>query len=90
MQNIVGKRVQEARLNFKPPLSQEELAVRLELDGWKSSRVTVAKIEAGTRRVTDFEVLALAKALKVSADWLLDRELSEKSSLKRRQGYRKL
>ncbi len=40
MENIVGKRVQEARQKFRPPLSQEALAVRLELDGWKISRGT--------------------------------------------------
>jgi len=77
MQNIVGKRVREARLKFKPALSQAELAARLETDGWKISRGTVAKLEMGDRRVTDFEVVALAKALKVSTDWLLDKELYE-------------
>jgi HTH-type transcriptional regulator, cell division transcriptional repressor len=77
MQNIVGKRVREARLKFKPALSQAELAARLEADGWKISRGTVAKLEMGDRRVTDFEVVSLAKALKVSTDWLLDKELHE-------------
>jgi HTH-type transcriptional regulator, cell division transcriptional repressor len=78
MQNIVGKRVQEARLKFKPSLSQEELAARLQLDGWKISRGTLSKIEAGLRRVTDFELLALAKTLKVTPQWLLDEELFTK------------
>lgn len=73
MMNIVGRRVQEARLKFSPPLSQEELAARLELNGWKISRGTLAKIEAGVRQVTDIELMALSKALKVSADWLFDK-----------------
>ena len=73
MMNIVGKRVQEARLKFTPPLSQEELAARLELNGWKISRGTLAKIEAGVRQVTDIEIMALSKTLKVSADWLFDK-----------------
>lgn len=73
MMNIVGKRVQEARLKFTPPLSQEELAARLELNGWRISRGTLAKIESGVRQVTDIEVMALSKALKVSADWLFDK-----------------
>ena len=51
MKNLVGKRVQEARQKFKPPLSQEALAARLELDGWKISRGTLSKIEAGIRQV---------------------------------------
>jgi transcriptional regulator with XRE-family HTH domain len=73
MMNIVGKRVQEARLKFTPPLSQEELAARLELNGWKISRGTLAKIEAGVRQVTDIELMTLSKTLKVSADWLFDK-----------------
>ena len=78
MKNIVGKKVREARHQFKPPLSQKELAAKLELDGWKISRGTLAKIEAGIRQVTDFEVMALAKALKVSPEWLLDKEIFNK------------
>ena len=77
MKNIVGKRVQEARSNFRPPLSQEELAVRLELEGWKISRGTLSKIEAGIRQVTDFEIMVLAKTLKVAPEWLLDKQLFE-------------
>ena len=77
MKNIVGKRVQEARRKFRPPLSQVELAVRLELEGWKISRGTLSKIEAGIRQVTDFEVMALARTLKVSPEWLLDKQLFE-------------
>ena len=77
MKNIVGRRVQEARQKFKPPLSQEALAVRLELDGWRISRGTLSKIEAGIRQVTDFEVMALARTLKVPPEWLLDKQLFE-------------
>ena len=82
MKNIVGKRVQEGRRKFKPPLSQEELAARLELNGWKISRDTLSKIEAGIRQVTDLEVMILAKTLKVPPEWLLDKQLFE-SILKR-------
>jgi len=82
MKNIVGKRVQEARRKFKPPLSQEELTARLELDGWKISRGTLSKIEAGIRQVTDFEVMALARTLKVPAESLLDKQLFETLSKK--------
>lgn len=85
MKNIVGKRVQEARQKLKPPLSQEELIVRLELDGWKISRGTLSKIEAGLRTVTDFELMALARTLKVSPEWLFDRQLGE-TLLKRTRG----
>jgi len=78
MKNIVGKRVQEGRRKFNPSLSQEELAARLQIEGWKISRGTLSKIEAGIRQVTDIEVMFLAKTLKVSPDWLLDKGEFEK------------
>ena len=84
MKNLVGKRVQEARRKFKPPLSQEALAARLELDGWRISRGTLSKIEAGIRQVTDFEVMALARTLKVPPEWLMDRQLFERLAKKPR------
>jgi transcriptional regulator with XRE-family HTH domain len=69
--NIIGKRVQKARQNFSPPMSQKELASRLHAKGWKISRGSLAKIEVEIRRVTDQELVLLAKALEVSPDWLL-------------------
>lgn len=83
MKNIVGKKVQEARKKFKPPLSQEELSARLESDGWKISRGTLAKIESGIREVTDVEIMLLAKALKVSPETLLDKQIFEEILKKR-------
>lgn len=61
--NIVGvkvKRIRELR-----GWSQEQLAAKCNLVGWDISRGTLAKIEAKIRRVTDFEVVHLAKALNV-------------------------
>lgn len=61
-----------ARLRHKPRLTQQALAVRLQLSGWDIERSGVAKIEAGIRQVTDIEVFHLAKALEVSVAWLFD------------------
>jgi transcriptional regulator with XRE-family HTH domain len=72
--NIIGEKVQEARLKFNPPLSQDELATKLELAGWKISRGTLAKIEAGIREVRDYEIVILARVLKVEVGWLLSGE----------------
>ncbi len=69
---MVGNKVREVRRNYKPALSQKELAARLETNGWKISRGTLSKIEAGIRQVTDFELIALAEVLKVSPESLLD------------------
>jgi transcriptional regulator with XRE-family HTH domain len=48
-----------------------DLAARLQVLGFKIDQSTVSKIEQGHRPVLDLEVVALAKALKVSASWLL-------------------
>ena len=69
--NIVGGRVRKARKAAKPPITQIDLIARLELLGVMLDQSTLSKIEHERRPVTDLEVVALAKALKVSAAWLL-------------------
>jgi len=71
MKNIVGQRVRKARGLSKRKLTQEQLAVKLQMQDWKINRGGIAKIEAGIRQVTDIELLKLSKALGVSASWLL-------------------
>lgn len=77
MKNVVGKRLSEARTKATPPISQKDLVARLESNGWNISRETLAKIETGIRRVRDYELVALAKALNVSPDALLDENLAK-------------
>lgn len=72
--NIVGPQVKMARLASQPPMTQEELATKLQLLGWSCDRFTISKIELGTRQVTDKEVLLLAKALNISITQLLNRD----------------
>jgi len=69
--NVVGPRVRQARKLATPRVSQVDLAARLQLMGLKIDQPAVSKIEQGRRPVLDLEVVALAKALKVSAAWLL-------------------
>jgi hypothetical protein len=69
--NIVGKRVRKARLATKPPLSQDALSGKLAGRGVVIDRAGIAKLETGTRYVSDFEVKALAAALGVTVGWLL-------------------
>lgn len=70
-QNLIGKRVREARGNAQPPLTQEQLSKRLTKLGVSVDRAGIAKIETGIRGVLDFELVALAKALNVKVMWLL-------------------
>ena len=69
--NVVGPRVREARNQAKPPITQGDLVARLQVLGLKVDQSAISKIERGIRPVADFEVIALAKALKVSVAWLL-------------------
>ena len=69
--NIVGKRVKEARTLHFPPLTQDQLSGKLAAEGVQLDRVGIAKIETGIRCAFDFEVRALAAALRVDANWLL-------------------
>jgi transcriptional regulator with XRE-family HTH domain len=69
--NIVGAYVRKARQNARPPVTQIELIARLQVLGVIIEQPALSKIERGYRPVTDSEVVALSKALKVSAAWLL-------------------
>jgi transcriptional regulator with XRE-family HTH domain len=70
-QNLVGKRVKDARSKAQPPVTQEELSKRLSKLGVSIDRAGVAKIETGIRGVLDFELVTIAKALGVKVTWLL-------------------
>jgi len=69
--NIVGPRIRQARLRSRPRLTQQQLADRVARLGGHIDRAGIGKIEVGLRCVCDFEVVVLAKALKVSVLWLL-------------------
>ena len=68
--NIVGSRVREARKATKPQITQLDLVARLQSLSISIDQSGLSKIENGQRPVTDIEIAALAKALKVSVAWL--------------------
>jgi transcriptional regulator with XRE-family HTH domain len=72
MNNVVGKYVKKIR--EKQGLTQEQLAIRIELDGWRIDRFVVSKIERGDRHLTDFEIQKIAQALKISISKLFGEE----------------
>ena len=69
--NIVGPRVCQARKMAKPPITQKDLAARLEILGLEVDQSMISKIEQGIRPVFDYELAKIAQALKVSVEWLL-------------------
>ncbi|EJC6779674.1 helix-turn-helix domain-containing protein [Vibrio parahaemolyticus] len=61
--NVVGAQVRKLRKQQK--LTQEQLSARCNVIGLDISRGTLAKIEAGVRKVIDMEIVQLAIALRV-------------------------
>ena len=86
IKNIVGARVRRARKTAKPRITQRDLVARLQVLGVMIDQSGLSKIESGRRPVSDVEVVALAKALKVSAAWLLEgNNASSMSELDKRE-----
>ena len=69
--NLIGSRVREARLRVKPKVTQTDLLARLEIREIYLNETAISKIEAGTRPVTDRELVAIADSLHVTPNWLL-------------------
>lgn len=67
--NIIGPRIRRARRQLK--LSQDMLAVRLQVQGIELTQKCISRIEKQERFVADYELRALAQALNVDVLWLL-------------------
>lgn len=71
--NIVGANVRKARKAAKPPITQIDLVARLQVLGMIIDQSSISKIESGRRPVSDIEVNALAKALRIPLEKLFER-----------------
>ena len=76
--NICGPTV--ARLRRKQGLTQEELQRRCRVAGWTVARSVLAKVETRRRAVSDYELVALAAALRVRVEKLLAQVRRKKSA----------
>ena len=68
--NLCGERIRIARVLHKPPLTQEDLAIQLQLSGVEMTKLMISRIEQNQRHVIDAELLAISKVLGVSMEWL--------------------
>ena len=57
---------------MNPPLSQRKLAQRLQVMGYDVDHYMIRRVETGERYVTDIEIKALAEALGVTYQDLID------------------
>lgn len=70
--NIVGPMIREARL--KQHLTQDELAIKMQLENIEISQKGISRIEKQERFVADFELKVLCKVLKLDIDQLFSSE----------------
>jgi hypothetical protein len=68
--NLSGLRIRQARQKCTPPVSQDDLAGRLAARGISLDQTALSRIENRERYVMDYELVAIARCLKVSAAWL--------------------
>ena len=71
--NLCGKNVARLRREYKPPLTQRELAKNIQLIGYDVDHHFVRRIENGERFVTDIELCILAKVFGVRLKELVKR-----------------
>jgi len=69
--NDAGPNIKKARLAAKTPITQDDLAGRLAARGITLDRSAISRIESQRRALYDYELIAIAKALKVPASKLL-------------------
>lgn len=67
--NIVGPKIKEARIHQN--LTQEELAIRMQLKNIEISQKVISRIEKQERFVADYELLAFSEILKIDLYELL-------------------
>ena len=70
--NSCGERIKELRQTLG--ISQNDLAVKLQLVGLGITQETISRIETGDRVVPDYELKYFAEALGVSVSFLLGLE----------------
>lgn len=67
--NIAGNRIKAKREENN--LTQADLAAKMQLENVVIEQKAISRIECGERLISDYELLAFAKVLKVSLSWLL-------------------
>ena len=73
--NIVGARIEQRRKAIG--LKQKDLLTQLQINGVDLNASGLSKLEGQLRYVTDFELVAIAKVLGVSINWLCGLEDEE-------------
>lgn len=67
--NVIGPRIRAARLMQNPQVSQEDLAARLTVLRIPIDRSAISRMEAKARFVRDYEIIAIARCLRMPPEW---------------------
>jgi hypothetical protein len=70
--NLCGKRIRKMRLAAKPVVSQDDLSGRLARLGVVLDQGAISRIESQDRYLMDYELIAIAKALRIKPSALVD------------------
>ena len=68
--NVIGPLIRNARINMD--LTQESLAIKMQLENVEMSQKIISRIEKQERFVTDYELLTLLKILKINTSDLVN------------------
>lgn len=68
----MGSKIREARHRAGQRITQEQLAARLQSIGVNMDRTAISKIEGGSRRVSDVELVAIFRVLGMEIAELVD------------------
>jgi len=70
--NIAGHRIRVARAMQEPPMTQQDVAIKCQVDGYYGiTKEVISKIERGVRGISDTELKIIASVLNVSVAWLV-------------------
>ena len=76
--NICSERVRLGRALQRPPITQEELARKMQFMGMEMTPLIISRIEKNQRHVCDAELRMIAKELNVS----MNRHFGDSSEIK--------
>jgi len=68
--NIIGSHIYKARKTSK--ITQKDLVAQLQVSGIKIDQAGLSKLENGNRPITDIEIIAIARILKVPISRLFE------------------
>lgn len=66
--NISGERIRQWRIGAG--ITQEQLAIKMQLNGLQLGQMAISRIETGKRLVADFELVIFSRVLGVSMERL--------------------